>query len=120
MRVPVALGSLAIAMTVSIMLPAYAYDDGDFERFNGSNSSARCDLRGADLMRQSHGEAQLSHANLREADLQDVVMPGSYLVGIDQRRANVERVNLSGSDMTGSNLSGGDFEKATLANVILV
>jgi uncharacterized protein YjbI with pentapeptide repeats len=67
-----------------------------------------------DPILKSKSEINLEHANLKEIELRDVVMPFVKINNADMTKAKLTNVDLSNSDLADSNLS-----KATLKDVKL-
>ena len=67
------------------------------------------DLSGADLSEANLRGADLSEANLRGADLRE-----ANLRGADLRGADLSEANLSWADLRGANLRGADLSEANL------
>ena len=75
---------------------------------------SRCDFTAADL----------SHANLRNADLsgavlRDCALTGAELTGACVRFADFSGVDLRGRDLSGQDLTGANFRHALLSDVVL-
>jgi uncharacterized protein YjbI with pentapeptide repeats len=70
----------------------------------------KADLQGADL----------SDANLRNADLLQTDLSGANLTGADLRGATLGFTDLSGASLTGANLSGAIFEAAIFSGAFLI
>jgi uncharacterized protein YjbI with pentapeptide repeats len=82
-------------------------NDGSYFYVGGSRNpryclEARCgDLSGANLR-----DANLSHADLRGADMTRIVAYRANLSYADLRGADLTRAVLHGADLTGANVSG--------------
>ena len=74
-----------------------------------SKIGSRADLSGADL-----NDANLNHTDLRRADLS-----GAYLRGADLSRADLRGADLSGADLSGAYLSRADLRGAYLSDADL-
>lgn len=79
-------------------------------RRNPNHDGIRIDLHGICLRK-----AQLTGANLSNADLADTVLGSANLEGADLSDANLSHANLSGAILPGANLSKADLEYANLA-----
>ena len=80
----------------------------------GEDYGKRADLSGADLREADLREANLSGADLREADLRR-----ADLSGADLRRADLSGADLSGADLSGADLSEADLREANLSGADL-
>jgi hypothetical protein len=88
----------------------------------GEDGGARADISGADLReadfswaslsRANLSEADLSGANLSEANLSEADLSGADLSGADISRANLSWANLSGADITRASLSEVNLSRA--------
>ena len=62
--------------------------------------------------------ADLSGADLSDADFSAADLIGAKLSGADLRMANLSGADLIGADLSGANLSGADFNRADLSGAI--
>ena len=72
------------------------------------------DLRDADLSSADLSSADLSDANLSGADLRGADLSDANLSGADLSSANLSDANLSGADLSSANLSSADLYGANL------
>ena len=90
----------------------------------GEDYGKRADLSGADLREADLREANLSGADLREADLRRADLSGADLRGADLSGADLSGADLSGADLSEAdlreaNLSGADLREADLSGADL-
>lgn len=83
---------------------------------SGANLSD-ANLRGADLSDSNLRGADLSDANLRGADLSDANLSGADLSDAYLRHAYLSRADLSDTNLSGADLSGADLSGADLSGV---
>ena len=76
-------------------------------------------LSGANLRSANLSDAYLSGANLSDADLSDADLSDAYLSGADLSDAYLSDANLSGADLSGADLSGADLRSADLSGANL-
>ena len=78
----------------------------------------RANLSYADLINANLWGANLSYADLRGANLKGANLINANLEDADLRGANLKGADLTGANLTGANLSGADLKDATgLPNV---
>lgn len=77
------------------------------------------DLRGADLRNANLRYAYLSGANLCNADLRGANLRYAYLCGAYLRNADLRGAYLYGADLSGAYLSGANLRNANLCNADL-
>ena len=79
----------------------------------------RADLSGANLRDADLSDADLSDANLRGADLRGADLRDADLRGADLRGADLRDANLSGADLRGADLRDADLRGANLIDADL-
>ena len=87
----------------------YESDNATMKKAVEAAVDGSADLSGADLR-----DADLSGANLRDADLRDADLSGANLSGADLSGANLRDADLSGADLSGANLRDADLSGAAI------
>jgi uncharacterized protein YjbI with pentapeptide repeats len=86
----------------------------DSANLSGANLR-EADLSGADLSRANLRVADLSGADLSRANLRVADLSGANLREADLSEADLSRANLSRANLRGANLSGADLSEANLS-----
>ena len=98
----------------------YDLRGANLSRADLSDANLRgANLRGADLSRADLSDANLSDANLRGADLSRADLSDANLRGANLRGANLSRADLSDANLRGANLSRADLSDANLSRANL-
>ena len=87
--------------------------DAHAEWLKDSNTGAKANLSGADLSEANLRWANLSEADLREADLRWADLSGANLRGANLRWANLRGANLREADLSGADLRWANLSEAT-------
>lgn len=100
-------------------------DIGEWNRWRKDDPFARVDLRGANLSEANLIEANLRGANLRKAkltgaDLYEVYLSEANLSGADLSWAKLIEAHLSGADLSGADLGLADLSRADLSGASLI
>jgi uncharacterized protein YjbI with pentapeptide repeats len=85
---------------------------------NGANLS-RADLMDADLSKVKLNKANLSSADLTDADFSEATLSGANLSKANLAGAYLSKANLNGANLRGANLSVADLSQATLTKADL-
>ena len=86
---------------------------------NNESGGERANLSGADLYQANLRGADLSGADLREANLYQANLRGADLSGADLSGADLYQANLRGADLRGANLSEANLSEANLSEANL-
>jgi len=98
-----------VSADIQAILTVLGRRDRKYEKGDQSLNLSHTDLRGANLVR-----ALLSQADLEVADLSEAHLGGAHLVQADLGGANLTGADLSGADLWVANLSGADLSGANL------
>ena len=85
---------------------------------NGYTIQPGADLSGADLRNADLSGVELSAANLNDADLSGADLSGAILLGVDLRDADLSGADLSGADLRDADLSYAYLTGANIYNAI--
>ncbi len=112
-----------VAGGVFLILHSRAADRGATANLSGADLNdadlSSADFNGADLSGANLNGANLRYANLSGADLSGANLISANLTGADINCADLRYANLSGADLRHANLSGADLRYANLSNADL-
>ena len=103
---------LPLALTTAPL--AWSADANDLVRVLKSGYCARCRLSDADLVHADLRDAELQGAQLQRANFGQARLDGANLKGADLRFTSLNGASLRGADLRGSNLYGTDLRNSDL------
>jgi uncharacterized protein YjbI with pentapeptide repeats len=117
-RVPVPL-LLMGALALSSLGPARAASDADLMKLLGQRRCQGCSLQDADLVHADLRDADLSGARLQRANLGQARLDGARLNGADLSFTSLQGASLRGADLRGARLEGTDLRHSDLSGAQL-
>jgi len=112
---PLALGLMVLAATA----PARAANNDDLMRLLEKRSCPGCRLQDADLVHAELRDADLQGANLKRANLSGALLDGAQLQGADLSFTSLVGASLRGADLRGARLEGTDLRQSDLGGAQL-
>ena len=94
---------------------ARAGSDVDLIRLLNQRNCPRCKLQDADLVHADLRDADLQGAKLQRANLGQARLDGASLQGADLRFTSLQGASLRGADLRGANLEGTDLRQSDLS-----
>lgn len=110
---------LSVGFQAAAILPARASSDADLIRLLDRRSCPSCKLQDADLVHADLRDAALSKAQLQRANLSRAQLDGADLRGANLNFASLQGASLRGADLRGAQLDGTDFRQADLSGAQL-
>lgn len=95
--------------------PGQAGSDADLMRLLSQRDCPRCRLQDADLVHADLRDADLQGARLQRANLGQARLDGASLKGADLRFTSLQGASLRGADLRGANLEGTDLRQSDLS-----
>ena len=95
--------------------PARAGSDVDLMRLLNQRNCHRCKLQDADLVHADLRDADLQGAKLQRANLGQARLDGASLQGADLRFTSLQGASLRGADLRWANLEGTDLRQSDLS-----
>lgn len=113
-------GGLAALLMAAVPMAAKASDAEQLIRVLDSRQCQGCNLQDADLVHADLRDAHLKGAQLQRANLSGALLDGADLRGANLSFTSLAGASLRGADLRGSNLTGTDLRQADLGGALLL
>jgi hypothetical protein len=107
------------ALLVAAATAARAGNPADLMRLLEQRRCSGCQLQDADLVHANLRDADLSGANLKRANLSQAQLDGARLSGADLSFTSLMGASLRGADLRGARLEGTDLRQSDLSGALL-
>jgi len=110
-----ALGSILAVVSCGAGIPAMSADSKALVQTLDERSCTRCNLQDADLVHADLRDARLQGAQLQRANLSGARLDGADLRHADLSFTSLTGASLEGADLRGATLTGTDFRNSNLS-----